>query len=378
MRAQRSGLVVMVGAAEAAGPAVRLVQEARRAAALDTLAAAGAIGLFDRLIVVTNDSAWATESQSDWLVDLDDTRHPFHFGRRLAGVIDYYGLTHVTYVGAGAAPLYGPAELARIAQTVLASDRALVTNNLHSADWAAFTPAGAMAEHSERVLRDNALAWVLHREAGLPADVWPPTAANRLDIDTPTDLLVLAGHPDCSPRLQATLADMRLDTGRLEQALGVLATEGTHVIVGGRVASSTWAALERKTLCWVRLFAEERGMIASGRQSRGEARSLLGAYLDQVGMERFLQTLEEWADAVFLDSRVLLAHRHLWPSAEDRFAADLGWVERIEEPFLRQLTEGALTASIPIIFGGHSLVSGGLLALLDRVGARQAGAKGRE
>jgi hypothetical protein len=84
-------------------------------------------------------------------------------------------------------------------------------------------------------------------------------------------------------------------------------------------------------------------------------------------MERFFQTLEEWADALFWDNRVVLAHYGLWPSAEDRYASDLGWVDQIEEPFLQALTERARAASIPIILGGHSLVSGGMMALVEAV-----------
>jgi len=364
----------MVGAAAAPGPAVRLVQKARQAAALDTLLAAQATGLFDQLIVATNDSMWASELPLEAVVDLDDAHQSFHFGRRLAHVIDTYGLTHVLYMGAGAAPLIETADLAAIAQEILAAENLIVTNNLHSSDWAAFTPAAILAAYTHRVERDNALAWVLYREAGLPVRSRPPTAASRLDIDTPADLLVLSLHPRCGPQLAAQLGEQALDTGQLQRALAVLSAEGKHVIVSGRVASSTWAAMERGTLCWVRLFAEERGMVASGRQAAGEARSLLGAYLDQVGMDRFFQTLCEWSDAVFMDNRVIMAHRGLWPASEERFASDLGWVDRVDDPFLQEFTAAAQGASIPIILGGHSLVSGGLLAIVDMIGGHQQAA----
>jgi CTP:molybdopterin cytidylyltransferase MocA len=355
----------MVGAAIAPGPAVRLVQSARQEAARDTLEAAEATGLFDQLIVVTNDPFWACNLSVECVVDLDDTRHPFHFGRRLASVIEHYQLTHVLYMGAGAAPLLGSGDLARIAEAVSANSALLVTNNLHSTDWAAFTPASILSEHVTRVQRDNSLGWVLNREGGLSAEVWPPCAASRLDIDTPTDLMVLTRHSGCGVHLDAWLNELDLDTDRLERAMGVLTTEGAHLIVAGRLASSTWSALERETLCWIRIFAEERGMVASGRQAGGQVNSLLGAYLEQVGMDRFFKTMETWADAFFWDNRVVLAHHKLWPSAEDRYASDLGWVDQVKEPLLREMTARTQSASIPIILGGHSLVSGGLLGLLE-------------
>jgi hypothetical protein len=361
----RLGLIVMAGAIEAPGPAVRLVQEARQAAALDTLAAAEMTGVFDLLIIATSDRALAADLSAQVLVDLDRADSEFRFGHRLAELVDRYQLTHVLYMGAGAGPLIGAPEIDRIGRSILGVAEGVVTNNLHSTDWAAFTPARAIQGYEDRIVRDNSLAWVLHREAGLGVESWPASAASRLDIDTPTDLLTLALHPQCGPRLAATLADQALDTGQLERARRVLAEEGSHVMVGGRVGSATWRALEERTLCWVRLIAEERGMVASGRQMRGEVRSLLGAYLDEIGMDRFFQTLDSWADAVFLDDRVILAHEGLWPSAEDRFASDLGWVEQIEDPFLADLTRHVQAASIPIVLGGHSLVAGGLLALVE-------------
>ena len=106
-------------------------------------------------------------------------------------------------------------------------------------------------------------------------------------------------------------------------------------------------------------------MQAEGRLQGGQACSLLGFYLGEVGAERFFVTLEELADAAFLDTRVLLAHRGIEASRADRFLSDVGRHEAIEEPFLRQFTEAAGRAPIPVMLGGHSLVSGGLMALVE-------------
>jgi hypothetical protein len=369
---RRLGLILMAGAVTAPGPAVRLVQKARQAAALDTLAAAEAIGLFDVVVVATNDRDWAATLPDTVAVDLDPSGSEFRYGYRLAELIESHQVTHVVYMGAGSAPLIGPSEIERLARSILSAENLVVTNNLHSTDWAGFVPAAAIRGYEGRVLRDNSLAWVLHREAGMPVQTWPASAGSRLDIDTPTDLLVLAIHPECGPRLAVELAGGGLDTSRLERARSVLMTEGSHLLVGGRVGSATWRALEERTLCWVRLVAEERGMVASGRQMRGEVHSVLGAYLDEVGMTRFFDSLESWADAVFLDNRVILAHEGLWPSDEDRFASDLGWTEQVGDPFLAEFTQHAAATSIPTILGGHSLVAGGLLALLDTLPGRSS------
>lgn len=106
-------------------------------------------------------------------------------------------------------------------------------------------------------------------------------------------------------------------------------------------------------------------MRASGRQTRGEVRSLLGFYLDAVGVEAFFARLGELGQAAFIDNRVVLAHWRLWPSDADRFYADLCQPKEIQDAQLRKLVEAAIAAPIPVVMGGHSLVSGGLYALLE-------------
>ena len=111
-------------------------------------------------------------------------------------------------------------------------------------------------------------------------------------------------------------------------------------------------------------------MRASGRQARGEVRSLLGYLLDAVGLQQFFEVLAAMGQAVFLDNRVILAHRGLWPSAADRFYSDLRQPAKITEPFLRAFTEAAMGAPVPVIMGGHSLVAGGMYALIEAAWAR--------
>jgi hypothetical protein len=128
--------------------------------------------------------------------------------------------------------------------------------------------------------------------------------------------------------------------------------------------------MERETACSTRVLSEERGMRASGRQARGEVRSLLGYYLDAVGLERFFEALATMGQAIFLDNRVIFAHRGLWPSAADRFYSDLRQPAQIEDAFVQALTEAAMAAPVPVVMGGHSLVSGGMYALIEAAWAR--------
>jgi hypothetical protein len=209
------------------------------------------------------------------------------------------------------------------------------------------------------------LGWVLSAEAGVPAYALEASAMSRLDIDTPLDLLALDLHHSVKPNLRKFLDALPLPISRLREALRVLQTPASHVFIAGRLAPDVWSAVNGVTHSWLRVVSEERGMVSSGRQARGEARSLLAAHIEAVGFEEFFSTLSQWAGAAFIDTRVLLAHHGRWPDAASRFASDLGRAEQVKDEWLRTFTEGAATASIPIVLGGHGLMSGAMLAFCE-------------
>jgi hypothetical protein len=362
-------LVIMTG--PGGGSEVeRMVSLAREAITLDTVERALAVDAIGRIVIAT-DSASLAESlrRTPVHVELGTPGEEFHFGRRLRELISKQGMEKVFYIGGGSSALLSSEEMSRIAETLLSADQLVIANNFYSTDFAAFAPAQAI-ESIEPPTVDNDLAWLLVEQAGLPCKELPRTAATQLDVDTPTDLMTLKPHPGVGPHTRCYLDSLELDTSHIERALEFLTDRDAEVLVAGRVSASTWAYLEEETACQVRLFSEERGMRASGRQARGEAVSLLGFYLEEVGLEGFFATLAKMSQAVFLDSRVLFAHRRIWPSAADRFYSDLRQAEKINDLWVRRFTEAAIEAPIPIVLGGHSLVAGGLYALVEAAWAR--------
>jgi hypothetical protein len=162
----------------------------------------------------------------------------------------------------------------------------------------------------------------------------------------------------------ASPAEPGLDLAPYRRCLPLLTDPSAEVLVAGRVGSQVWQYLERETACRVRVFSEERGMEAAAGE-RGAPRSLLAYHLQAVGLVRFFEELATLGGAAFIDTRVLLAHLGLRPSRADRFRSDLGRAHEIEDGFLRGFTEAAARAAIPVLLGGHSLVSGGLMALIE-------------
>jgi len=343
-------------------PVEEMTAAARRAATLDTLERALSTGAFAFAVVVA-DAAEGLEALPPG-VRLDVDPGAFHFGRRLASVIERLGLRSVVYFSGGSVPLLTAEEFAGIAQKLARGEGQVVANNYYSADLVAFSPAAALRRIDLPAI-DNPLARLLAEQAGLVTHTLQRSIVSQFDIDSPADLVVLTLVGGAGPRLQALLDDWRLDVSSYRRVLPLFVVSTAQVLVAGRSSSRVWQYLERQTACRVRFFAEERGMQAEGRIESGQARSLVGFYLATVGVERFFTTLAELADAAFLDSRVILAHLGLEPSRADRFLSDLGRYEEIEDPFLRQLTEGAARAAIPVLLGGHSLVSGGLMALIE-------------
>ncbi len=344
----------------------RALDGAHRAAARDLLELLLHTGMIGRAVVATDDPAWGDALTGLPVeVDLDPPGEPFHFGRRLAGLIERYDAQRVLYSGGASAPLLSVECWVEVLAWLGEAKRLVVTNNLHSCDWVGFVPAVEMAPLIAQEANDNAVAWALAYEGGLRVESLPALAATRFDLDTPADLLLAQHHPGIGPRLRRFLDGLGWEAPQLDGVLSTMAGEGGSLTVVGRVSSAAWAALERATRCWVRVFAEERGMRASGRQEQGKVRSLLADYLESVGVEGFFDELAELADGVLFDNRVILAARGLWPSAADRFNSDLYRWDRVGEPFLRRFTRAAAEARVPVVLGGHSVVAGGLMALVE-------------
>jgi hypothetical protein len=362
-------LLVMTGIHQAS-EAEAMMAGARQAISKDIIERAQEAKGISPIVLSTNAPALAQWARSQGVAaELDPPGSTFHFGQRLSQLAAQYQAQRLFYMGGGSGALLSTEEMSRIAERIGSADKLLITNNFYSTDFAALTPASAL-ETVQLPAIDNDLGWTLAEKAGLPNESLERRASTQLDVDTPTDLMALAAHPGVGKHTRAYLDSLDLDTLHIERAMRPLVDREAEVLVAGRVSSAMWAYLERETACRVRIFAEERGMRASGRLARGEARSLLGYYYQQVGPQRFFETLAELGQAVFLDSRVIFAHLGVWPAASDRYNSDLRRPKLIADAVAREFTEAAMTAPVPVVLGGHSLVSGGLYALVEAAWAR--------
>ncbi len=366
-------------------PLERLVAEGQNAAALDLLVNAAQAGVFDRAILVTEDRDLAGAAARLPLADLPLHIEPaaksetagFRLGENLLRVCRDYKLERVVYVGGGAMPLGTPEALADLALSVSGAGECVVSNNLFSADLAAFYPASAL-ERIALPKSDNDLAWLLHYRAGLPHAPTVKSLATHFDIDTPTDLVTLwcstlsapldrSSGPHLAAFLKRVPQELPALAAATQRAYSVMATRRAQVFVAGRVSSWTWRRMEINLPCQTRILSEERGMSASGRELRGESRSLLGLFTALAGIGGLIDALQTTSDATFLDTRILFAHMGLKLARHERFASDALMLSQMAGGWARDLTEAVLAANIPVVLGGHSLIAGGLWALSERV-----------
>jgi hypothetical protein len=339
----------------------RLVGGARDAAALDTLDHARETGAFGSAILVTDSEDLARNAPAGVEIDLDSGS--FNFETRLRSIVKQHGVKRPFYVGGGSLPLVAAEELAALANRFASASDLVMSNNFYSADFVAWTPGDAI-ERLPSIPSDNRLPQLLQADGGLTHWEMERSLTSQFDIDAPADVAVLKLYCAGGPHLRRYIDGVTIDLSRYERAMSYFLVPET-IVVAGRFGSATWRYLERETACRIRVFSEERGMQADERERSGRVRSLLGYLMEEKGIDGLFTVLSSLGSAVFLDTRVLFAHAHVDPSRADRFHSDLGEWEEIEDVLVQTITKAAGQAPVPIILGGHSLVSGGIMALVQ-------------
>lgn len=356
-------VVIFEGTAPAS-PVEEMINSVRQALLHDNLEKLSRVDRVEKVFLVTNNPALLEMALSTGAVTILNRQHPgaFHFGRELKKLVLEQGLTKVFYLSGAGCPLITRPELEQICGELASRRSFLYANNIQSADMVAFTVPENFASADLPVM-DNSLAMTLRDRCGLELELMPQTLGLLFDLDTPADVLVLGAGPFAGPRARAVLDSLALDYSRLEQAKAVLSDTYQDVALIGRIGAPIMERLNALLKLRLRVFSEERGMKALGRLESGEVLSLLGYLIEHSGVEQFFNYLAQVARCAFIDSRVLFAHhRYDFPDRE-RFLSDLGLWEQIEHPWLKEFTRAAVQCPIPVLLGGHSLVSGSLWAL---------------
>ncbi len=340
----------------------------RQAALLDNLEKMGHVPALDQIYLFTNrPELTEPASRLGAKVYLNSIApEKFHYGKALQAAVRDHGLTRVFCLNGAGSPLITIEELDMICQKLLNREKFVYTNNTQSVDIAAFTVPPDL-DSVELPAMDNSLALTLRDQLRLEMELMPHSLGLLFDIDTPSDLLVLGAGPFAGPRTREAIESLELDYSTLEKAKAILSDEYEDVALIGRVGAPIIGRLNAILKLRLRVFSEERGMKSLGRIEANEVVSLLALLIDHAGLDNFFSYLARVARCAFIDSRVLIHHYRLDPSDRDRFLSDLGLWEEIKDPWLRNFTKAAVSCPIPVVLGGHSLVSGSLWALCSEL-----------
>ena len=323
-----------------------------------------ALSGYDPLIAVTADEQAGAAFRAAGASVEHEVSRPFHFGRELRRIAARRGCTRLVVIGAGAGALLEVADLRGIRERLEAAEALVLSNNAYSADLVGLTPVSAL-DSIALPATDNPLPRLLHQVAGLPTAQLERSAATLLDVDTPADATVLLRHPRCPVELHALGGWEAELGGRIDALMRLITTAERELIVAGRVGAPVWAYLESQTACRVRMLAEERGMQSAGRDVSGEARTALGFLYARSGPHEFFDSLAELGDGLIFDTRVLFTHLGWRPDAADRFASDLFQAAAVSDAEVRAFTAAARDTRIPVLLGGHTLVSGVLWTMVE-------------
>jgi len=336
----------------------------RIAVVMDNIAKLNMLPELDEVILATNYPHLAAQAKALGVSVVEDLAQPFHFGRALQHIVHAAHADGVICMGGAAAPFMSVEEFRQLAHNLRTNKSVVYTNNPQSADIVAFTPANSVLSVTPPE-NDNSLATALRDQAGLTRILIPHSVGAHFDLDTPTDALVMALSPHTGPRARACLVGLGWDTSRMQQAISRMSQPHCELGLIGRVNPAVMTQINTHTYNRLRVFSEERGMKALAREEQGKVVSLLGFFLEQVGADNFFAYLARTCDVCFIDTRVLFAHFKLQLTDEDRFMSDLGLYNDISNPWLKDFTRAAVQCDIPIVLGGHSLVTGGMWAILD-------------
>ena len=335
-------------------PAERYVEGGRLAATHDMIEALRGAGADDILLISPEPHSTSRLTATEIVRPVRSPEDGFHFGETLQKMIRDHKLDGLVYFGSGSGGLVDPSQHAQLIEFARRKTPSGLFNNFYSCDFAAVAGARSLLE-IDLPGADNSLGFAL-ADAGVSCYALPRSVETQYDIDTPIDLLLLGRSDLGGPGLRRYVETPRFDHPFLDAVLRLFTERSAHVSLLGRVNPENWSRFEREVASRTSGLIEGRGMRAA---SLG-VDPLLHQLLMDNGIPAFFRRLAQSSDAALIDTRPLLAGRGGLPEPRDRFASDLLLPTEIFDPLWRAFTEEALRSPIPLLLGGHSLLSGGL------------------
>ena len=329
----------------------RFVHAGREGALFDLVCALDRTGIED-IFIVTPENIAVPPARI-----VRPMTRPFHFGNELKRVLSRFKIDRLLYFGSGSGALLTATQLKTMIKFTARLQPSALLNNFYSCDFGAISRAQMLlGVHLPAI--DNALGFALS-DLGFSCFSLPRDLFTQFDIDTPTDLVLLAAAGLGGPHLRAAASRFGINHPKLPAFIHLLTSRAAHVYLIGRVNPHNWMEFEQGVACRTSALAEGRGMRAYP-EGKG---TILGQVIQRAGVDAFISQLSSTCDGAVIDTRPLLGLDGTLPPPADRFSSDLLRPDAIKNPLWRKFTDAVKSAKLPIILGGHSLLSGGLYLL---------------
>ena len=239
---------------------------------------------------------------------------------------------------------------------------AAYTNSFENPTMVGWSPACSLAGNVSPT-GDGVFSTHFLNNFPLPVHALPYTPGYQFTLEAMPDALLLQSVLHASDPLLRVVNEVPYRSTNIDIVRDMLTVKGIKLWISGRIHGSTVEYMNTKLNIRIRAIIDQHS--AMNNPSLGYMRSFAGQYIEKSGLSQFIRVVEESADCAVLDIEPLCAHFRVAPSAHDLFMSSVGEGESIENSWLQEFTHAIVEARIPIILGGHNLVQGGLLALVD-------------
>lgn len=340
----------------------QILEKAKRANLRDIVSKLKESSRFNRIILQTNRPQLFRDLTD---IEIDDTSQIRPFGARVKRVIAGKKDLRLFYTGSGSSVFLNTNSIRKYLSVV--EPNSIIANNLYSTDFFFLRTINELTD-IEDIMIDNSFSRQIIERYNIKGIEIKRDEYSLFDLDGPLDLLSLKLSQKGNKGLKRFLRDAQLDGDHLVKLLEIFTNREKEVLFWGRISEFLITFLRYRTACRTKFVVEGRGLVAQ------EGKRFYSLFLDttpDIFTQRFYKRLNRYCDALFIDSRIVLAHYNILSSKSDRFALDMLDEKRIKDKRLIRLCREATRSSTPVIFCNHSFLNTGLPLLIDYIWRRE-------
>lgn len=335
------------------------IKAARHAMTLDTLCKLSTLDFFNVPIVCADESLLRDAASCVEILAESAEYSDEHAGKCLARLAKKYKFDKAMFFSGGSCFFLSYDELLFIYERL--KKGRFISNNLYSSDFVCFNVSDAAYYLDFFPSKDNGFSHCLSKYCGLEACIMPFSLGTVFDADSPADFAIMAKYIDWDCYFKKFFQKSIFCSIDVDGILQRLIENDGELFLYGRINPCAAAFVDKLFKCRKRFVSEERGLKSKGCASY----TVLGSLRDKYVFDAFWHNFEKVFSCGIFDTRVIFSLFAGSGRFDEIYFSDLLLWKNIEEPFIREFTYRACASDNPVLFGGHSLVNGGIMALSE-------------